>query len=526
MKTQRNISIVPVVLCTMFLGMFASCRDKSVMPDVEAAYCPSSIEIVLPEQEAGLLYEDPSTGTMTLPLIVGEKVTLQWTLKPDTVTFTDVVWTSSNPTNVSVSDAGVIEALSAAGLGYSIISVAPKGMYSGSGVTYSLRVKVSATMTPATSIDVVPVSEENSIFKGDQLQLVATILPAEATYRTVAWSSENESVAVVDANGLVTGVDTHGKLSETATIVATAKDGSGVVGKYNVRVKDVVDPTSVILDQAFDKDNYTCCVYDKSVQLAFTTVPEESTFSKIVWESSEPEIATVVDGVVYFNQNGNFGDFTITATCPNGESDEIRMSMPAGWIREHFNDENNLTWGVAAQSGGGTETSQEWNSEGYVTCTTYNQNATNQRGDFQAKTKIWLCTANYPIFAIRMDYVLDKYDFLTFCGYKFDCAGKDKESGKEYKGEVGGGNHTWSKRFKCSDGSSVMVYDLREKAFPTGGLLPATTIAEFTTFQIKYADMRPCETQLNYNVYWVETFKSMDDVKAAIEAEELTWEEQ
>ena len=112
----------------------------------------------------------------------------------------------------------------------------------------------------------------------------------------------------------------------------------------------------------------------------------------------------------------------------------------------------------------------------------------------------------------------------SFCGYKFDCAGKDLESGKEYKGEVGGGNNTWSKRYKCSDGTSVMVYDLREKGFPTGGILPATSIAEFTTFQIKYADMRPCETQITYNVYWVETFKSMDDVEAAMTAEGLTWE--
>ena len=158
-----------------------------------------------------------------------------------------------------------------------------------------------------------------------------------------------------------------------------------------------------------------------------------------------------------------------------------------------------------------------------MTCTTYNQNATNQRGDFQAKSKVWLCTANYPIFAIRMEYVLDKYDFLTFCGYKFDCAGKDLESGKEYKGEVGGGDRTWSKRYELSDGTSVMVYDLREKAFPTGGVLPATTIAEFTTFQIKYADMRPCDHQLQYNVYWVETFKTMEDVEAAITADGLTW---
>lgn len=513
--------------CIYIIGamivLMQSCKKPSVIADIEAAYCPASIEIVLPEREASLLYVDPSTGTTTLPMIVGEKVKLQWELKPDSATFKDVLWMSSNPTNVRVNSDGEIEALSGKGLGYSIISVTPKGMYSASGVSYSLRVKVSETLVPATSITLATADGENSIFIGDRLTLLPTITPAEATYRTVTWSSENTEIATVDDKGVVTAVSTHGKLNETVNIIATAKDGSGVTAQFAVRVKDVVDPSSVKLSELFDKDHYTCCVYDKKVTLAYTTVPEESTFSKIVWTSSDPSIATVEDGVVTFNQSGQFGEFTITATCPNGESDQIRMNMPAGWIREHFDDENNLTWGVASQAGGGTETSQEWHKEGYVTCTTYNQNATNQRGDFQAKSKVWLCTANYPIFAIRMEYVLDKYDFLTFCGYKFDCAGKDLESGKEYKGEVGGGDRTWSKRYELSDGTSVMVYDLREKAFPTGGVLPATTIAEFTTFQIKYADMRPCDHQLQYNVYWVETFKTMEDVEAAISADGLTW---
>lgn len=504
--------------------LLTACKHHSVIPEVDPAYCPASVEIVLPAREASLLYDDPATGILTLPMIAGEKVALQWILTPDTVTFTDVLWLSSNPTNVSVNEQGVIEALSASGLGYSVISVTPKGMYSASGVSATLRVKVSASLVPASAIEISSLNGENSIFIGDQLQLKADILPAEATYRTVTWSSENEEIATVDDKGVVTAISSHGQLSESTRIIATAVDGSGVSASFEVRVKDVVDPSAVTLDEAFDKDHYTCCVYDKSVALAYTTVPEESTWSKIVWESSDPDIATVVDGVVYFNQQGHFGEFTITATCPNGESDQIRMHMPAGWIREHLDNENNLTWGIHVEAKNGTESSQEWHSEngGYLTCTTFNQSADQQRGDFQAKTNIWLCTANYPIFAIKMDYVLDKYSYLTFCGFKFDCAGKDIESGKEYKGEVGGGNYTWSHRYYCSDGSSVFVYDLREKGFPTGGILPATTIAEFTTFQIKYADMRPSESQLNYNVYWVETFKTLDDVKAAIAADGIS----
>ena len=98
-------------------------------------------------------------------------------------------------------------------------------------------------------------------------------------------------------------------------------------------------------------------------------------------------------------------------------------------------------------------------------------------------------------------------------------------TGTDFKGELGGGNNKWSKRYKCSDGSSVFIYDLREKSFPTGGVLPATTVAEFTTFQFKYADMKNSAIQLQYNVYWVQTFKSLEEVGALLESEEITWEE-
>lgn len=514
---RKNLYILGVAAVVL-----SACEKPSLIPEIDPAYCPSGIEIVLPESAANLLYNDPSTGTPTLPMIVGEKVQLQWKLSPDSVTFTDVVWTSSNPTNVSVNEQGEIEALSGAGMGYSIISVTPKGMHSGSGVSFSLRVKVSATLVPATAISVVSVSGDSSIFIGDQLTLSPVIQPEDATYRTVTWSTENAAIATVDNKGVVTAVGTGGKLSEYVNIIATAMDGSGVKASFPVRVKDVVDPTSVALDKNFDKDHYACAVGDKSVTLKYTTVPAESTFSKIVWESSDPDIATVNEGVVTFNQSGNFGEFTIKATCPNGQSDEIRMNLPAGLIREHFLNENNLTWSIAAQSGNGTSTSQEWHPEGYLTCTTYNQNANTQRGDFKALGKVWLNSANYPVFAIRMDYVVDKYETITSAAFKFDCVGKDKDGDTKYTGELGGGDKKWSERIKCSDGSSVFVYDLREKAFPNGGILPATTIAEFTTFQIKYADMKNSEAQITYNVYWVETFKSIEDVKAAIANEGLS----
>ena len=58
---------------------------------------------------------------------------------------------------------------------------------------------------------------------GKPVTLTATVMPENATDKTVTWSSSDESVASVDENGVVTGLS-----GGTATITATANDGSGV----------------------------------------------------------------------------------------------------------------------------------------------------------------------------------------------------------------------------------------------------------------------------------------------------------
>ncbi len=65
---------------------------------------------------------------------------------------------------------------------------------------------------------------------GDAKTLSATILPENATDKTVIWSSNNESVATVDANGTITAV-----AEGTATITVTTNDGDkAVTCKVNV----------------------------------------------------------------------------------------------------------------------------------------------------------------------------------------------------------------------------------------------------------------------------------------------------
>ena len=68
---------------------------------------------------------------------------------------------------------------------------------------------------------------------GKSGQLTASVSPTQALNKTVSWKSSNTAVATVDANGKVTAV-----APGTATITATAKDGTGVSASCEVTVID------------------------------------------------------------------------------------------------------------------------------------------------------------------------------------------------------------------------------------------------------------------------------------------------
>ena len=65
--------------------------------------------------------------------------------------------------------------------------------------------------------------QEMTLNVGEERTLAATVLPDDADYKTVLWTSSNPEVASVDASGLVTALS-HG----TTTITATTTDGSNL----------------------------------------------------------------------------------------------------------------------------------------------------------------------------------------------------------------------------------------------------------------------------------------------------------
>ena len=129
--------------------------------------------------------------------------------------------------------------------------------------------------------------------------LTPTVTPVVADNLSVTWSSSDNSVAEVDANGLVSAVD-----DGTATITVTT-DESGFTATCAItvttRLTDVyVNPTIASLEPS------------ETLQLTSAVIPDSAIDLSVTWSSDDVSVATVDDnGLVTAVADGTA---TITVT--------------------------------------------------------------------------------------------------------------------------------------------------------------------------------------------------------------------
>ncbi len=119
-------------------------------------------------------------------------------------------------------------------------------------------------------------------------QLIATVLPDNATNKSVTWESNADDVATVSSSGLITA-----KAAGSATITCKANDGSGTQATCSVTVTaaDSIRVTEISL-------NYTSTsmVVGDTKQLSAAISPSDATDKTVSWSSSNNDIASVDNG--------------------------------------------------------------------------------------------------------------------------------------------------------------------------------------------------------------------------------------
>lgn len=148
------------------------------------------------------------TVTVTAPaeeMTEGETMQLTAVVAPENTTDKTLVWTSSDEEVATVDENGLVTAVAPG----TVEITAACGEVTGS---VTITVNMLVIEVESVTLD----KEEIFATPGDQVQLTATVNPENATDKTVTWSSDNEAVATVDENGLVTAV-ADGEATITAT---------------------------------------------------------------------------------------------------------------------------------------------------------------------------------------------------------------------------------------------------------------------------------------------------------------------
>ena len=142
------------------------------------------------------------------------------------------------------------------------------------------------------------------IFAKPTEQLTPTIAPADATNKSVTWSSSNNNVATVSANGLVTAIATG-----NTTITVTTNDG-GYTATCGVTV---IDTTPVVTGVELSKTEVELDInHADQIKLNATVLGYNDPSQSVTWASSDSNVATVSStGLVNAVAPGNA---TITAT--------------------------------------------------------------------------------------------------------------------------------------------------------------------------------------------------------------------
>ena len=181
-------------------------------------------------------------------------------------------------------------------------------------------------------------AEEASVELDATLDLSALVVftPADATNKMVTWKSEDETIATVDAAGVVTGV----KLG-TTKISATSMEGN-----YSDTLVLTVAPISVkgvkILSGV---DGVMTIGTSANYAIAYEIIPANAANKNTTWESSDPETVQVQNTALIIGLKNGSAILTVT-TEDGGHTDMLTVVVTDGTSVEDIKNNTGLDLNV------------------------------------------------------------------------------------------------------------------------------------------------------------------------------------
>jgi len=232
-------------------------------------------------------------------LALGTNVALTAKVLPETATEQAVIWSVSNDDILAVNSYGQVYAIGSGSA--TVTATTVDGSY-----TATFYVNIPDETYPVKGIALN--YNAATIYMGEGgVDLVATVTPSYATNPDVIWSSDNDAVATVDADGHVTPVSTG-----YATITVAAKENNAVTNTCVISVQPVRTRVTGI---SFEAETLNLGIYGTTTLLPIIQ-PLDATDQSVTWTTNNKTVATV-------SRNGevtglNVGYAVITATTNDG----------------------------------------------------------------------------------------------------------------------------------------------------------------------------------------------------------------
>ena len=221
----------------------------------------------------------------------GSTVQLKASCSPDTASIQDVVWSSRDPSVAEVDRNGRVTGRKRGSVNITATAA------DGSGVTANVYMTVTQPVSSVTFNQ-----KEITVVAGRAAQGRVTVEPANASDRTVTWSSSDESIATVKG-GQITG-----HKAGVCTVTCASHSNPEVTATATVTVIQLV--TKI---ECTNPASELSLKTGETGQLHWKALPEDATNKDLTFRSLQPKIASVdANGVVTALSRGTA---TIVATA-------------------------------------------------------------------------------------------------------------------------------------------------------------------------------------------------------------------
>ncbi len=234
-------------------------------------------------------------------VVVGGTVQAWTEFTPTDATWQKVTWSTSTPKILAVNEFGTVTGLS---MGTGRIRATATD---GSGQYGEISIRVAQQPTGVT------IKGATTVRTGATTSLQATVSPSNANVKTVTWSSSDESVATVSANGSVKGLK-----AGFCVITATSTVDSAIFASVPMTVEQRVTGITA------GEKSLTLNTGESGV-ITWTVAPADATNPSVTLTSGNTKVATVDEtGLVHAVAKGTA---TITIKAGDGSGKTATVSV-------------------------------------------------------------------------------------------------------------------------------------------------------------------------------------------------------